>query len=167
MITDSQSAAPSAGKASAGGSTNGVTMTARTKAWQLAPIWFCAATILSFPVHAQPPGDSDIESVIEPSLQAATGIALARQQIAQTDLMGAVGTLERVLIVDPEAHAARLLYASLLCRLDDAAGARVELSFLQGQALDDMGWADVTAACGTMTRPSADAGAASTGEAAR
>ena len=105
--------------------------------------------------------------MIEPSLQASTGVALARQQIADTDLMGAAATLERVLIADPEAHSARLLYASLLCRLDDAAGARVELSFLQGQALDDGGWAEVTGACGTMTRPSADSGAAATGEAAR
>jgi hypothetical protein len=41
----------------------------------------------------------------------------------------------------------------LLCRVDDAEGANVELSLLGGQQIADADWAIVTAACGSVPRP--------------
>jgi len=120
---------------------------------RLAAICCCCATIFSFPLHAQEPAPPELEALIAPSLDPATGIAFARTQIGDNDLLGAAGTLERVMIVNHDAHDARLLYASVLCRLDDAAGARVELSLLRGQDVTDPAWAEVTAACGALPRP--------------
>lgn len=112
----------------------------------------CAATIAFVPVHAQDEPPPEIESLIAPTLEVGSGIALARTQIADSDLVAAVATLERVLIANPEANDARLLYASLLCRLDDPAGARVEIDYLRGQAIADDAWAEVTGACGPTAR---------------
>src|SRR4051812_47502200 len=72
----------------------------------------------------------DPEALIAASQQVESGMTLARRQIAETDLPGALGTLERLLFAHPEAIGARLLYASLLCRLDDRRGAEVELGLL-------------------------------------
>ena len=85
-----------------------------------------------------------------------TVIAEVRAEVSRRrflGMLGAAGTLERVLIANHDAHDARLLYASVLCRLDDAAGARVELSLLRGQDVSDPAWAEVTAACGALPRP--------------
>ena len=73
--------------------------------------------------------------------------------VAATDLTGALGTLERVLFAFPEAVPPRLLYASLLCRLDDRQGAELELGLLAGKRIDDSDWTGVTAACGPVPRP--------------
>ncbi len=94
------------------------------------------------------------------ALQIDTGMALARRQIGETDLLGATGTLERVLFAHPEATEARLLYASLLCRLDDAEGAAVELRLLRPETITDEAWREVTEACGPIPRPAASAGRA-------
>jgi thioredoxin-like negative regulator of GroEL len=80
-------------------------------------------------------------------------VALGRRQVADADLLGAVGTLERVLLAHPEANEARLLYASLLCRLDDTEGAGVELGLLPPEAITEEEWQEVTKACGPLPRP--------------
>ena len=80
-------------------------------------------------------------------------MALARRQIGETDLMGAAGTLERVLFANPDAPEPRLLYASLLCRLDDPEGASVELLLVRPDAIQDDAWREVTDACGPVPRP--------------
>ncbi|MEI9926803.1 MAG: tetratricopeptide repeat protein [Sphingomonas sp.] len=85
--------------------------------------------------------------------EVATGMALAHQQAASGDLVGAASTLDRVLIAHPDADAARLAHAGLLCRLDDTDGARVELAALAGHAVSDAAWAEVTSACGPIARP--------------
>src|SRR4051812_1730247 len=95
----------------------------------------------------------DADAMIAASQQVDTGMALAGRQIGARDLLGALGTLERVLFAHPEAVPPRLLYASLLCRVDDAEGATVELSQLGGQQIADADWAIVTAACGQVPRP--------------
>ena len=82
-----------------------------------------------------------------------SGVALARSQIAASDLLGALGTLERVLLAHPQVVPPRLLYASLLCRLDDRQGAELELGLLAGKRIEDSDWAGVTAACGPVPRP--------------
>ena len=113
-----------------------------------------AAASLSSAVRAQ----DDADSLITASQQVDTGMALAQRQIAGRDLLGALGTLERVLFVHPEAVQPRLLYASLLCRLDDAEGANIELSLLGGQQIADGDWAVVAAACGAVPRPAPRSG---------
>jgi hypothetical protein len=111
-----------------------------------------AATILSWPAAAQAP-TADLEALIGPSLEVGPGLQLARRQIGETDLLGALATLERIEIAHPEALQPRLLQISLLCRLDDREGAEVELGALAGQAVADPDWAEVTAACGALPRP--------------
>jgi len=97
----------------------------------------------------------DAEGLIAPSLKVDSGIALARRQIGDNDLLGAVATLERVLIANGDAIPARLLYASLLCRLDDRQGAAVEINMLPNKAVPDANWNEVTIACGALPRPGA------------
>ena len=111
-----------------------------------------AATIFSCPVAAQTSA-GELEALVGPSLEVGPGLQLARRQIGETDLLGALATLERVEIAHPEALAPRLLQISLLCRLDDREGAEVEVGALAGQAVADPDWAEVTAACGALPRP--------------
>lgn len=95
----------------------------------------------------------DADALVAESRQVDSGMALARRQIAASDLPGALGTLERVLFAHPEIVPPRLLYASLLCRLDDRQGAELELGLLAGKPIADSDWAGVAAACGPVTRP--------------
>ena len=95
----------------------------------------------------------DAGTLIAASQQVDSGMALARRQIAASDLPGALGTLERVLFAHPEIVPPRLLYASLLCRLDDRQGAELELGLLAGKRIADPDWAGVTADCGPLPRP--------------
>jgi len=120
--------------------------------FRTAPVLIWAGMISSSAVGAQP-GAGDLEALVVPSKEVGSGVELARRQIADTDLLGALGTLERVQFAHPEALAPRLLYVSLLCRLDDRQGAEVELSGLAGQAIGNDSWAEVTAACGSIERP--------------
>ena len=107
-----------------------------------------AAFLLAPPAIAQ-----DLDAMASASQQVDSGMALARSQIAASDLPGALGTLERVLLAHPEIVPPRLLYASLLCRLDDRQGAELELGLLAGKPIADADWAGVTAACGEVPRP--------------
>jgi len=93
------------------------------------------------------------EGLIGPALKVDSGMALARRQIGDNDLLGAAATLERVMIANDDAMPARLLYASLLCRLDDRQGAQVEINMLPKKKVPDANWAEVTAACGPIARP--------------
>jgi hypothetical protein len=93
------------------------------------------------------------DALIDASRQVDSGLALANRQIAASDLLGALGTLERVQFANPEAVPPRLLYISLLCRLDDREGAEVELGLLAGRPIADADWAGVAAACGSVPRP--------------
>lgn len=108
-----------------------------------------AAAMLSPAAAAQ----DDSDALAAATLQVDSGMALARRQIAASDLTGALGTLERVLFGHPEVVPPRLLYASLLCRLDDRQGAELELGLLAGKPIADSDWAGVAAACGPMPRP--------------
>jgi hypothetical protein len=107
------------------------------------------AAAWSSPLRAQ----DDADALVVASQQVDSGMALAQRQVAGRDLLGALGTLERVLFAHPEAVPPRLLYASLLCRLDDSEGAGVELNLLAGKPIADADWAVVTAACGAVPRP--------------
>jgi hypothetical protein len=108
-----------------------------------------AAAALSPAASAQ----EDADSLAAATLQVDSGMALARRQIGVSDLPGALGTLERVLFGHPEAVPPRLLYAALLCRLDDRQGAELELGLLAGKPVADSDWAGLAAACGSVPRP--------------
>jgi hypothetical protein len=108
-----------------------------------------AAALLAPAASAQ----DDADALVAASRQLDSGMALARRQIAASDLTGALGTLERLLFAYPAVVPPRLLYASLLCRLDDRQGAELELGLLAGKRIADPDWAGVTAACGPVPRP--------------
>lgn len=99
------------------------------------------------------PAQDDLDAMATATEQVDSGMALARRQIAASDLPGALGTLERVLLAHPEIVPPRLLYASLLCRLDDRQGAELELGLLAGKPIADADWTGVEAACGQVPRP--------------
>jgi hypothetical protein len=112
-------------------------------------IGLSAAVLLAPAAVAQ----DDADALVDASQQVDSGMALARRQIAGSDLPGALGTLERVLFAHPEIVPPRLLYAALLCRLDDRQGAELELGLLAGKRIADADWAGVTTACGPEPRP--------------
>jgi len=100
---------------------------------------------------------AELDGLSQASTDFAAGMALARRQADGGDLTGAVATLERVLMLRPEADNALLFHASLLCRLDDRDGARVEIATMR-RAVTNQAWADVRAACGDLPRPTGEAG---------
>lgn len=75
------------------------------------------------------------------------GMALARDQIGHAELLAAAATLQRLMIVHPEALPAQLLHASLLCRLDDRTGAAVEFEGLRRKDFKDQDWNEAMAPC--------------------
>lgn len=84
------------------------------------------------------------------------GLALARDQSERGELLGAMATLERVMINHPDADQAQLLHASLLCRLDDRIGGSVEFAALRRSDFKDRAWKDAMAPCsgsGPVSRP--------------
>jgi Flp pilus assembly protein TadD len=95
---------------------------------------------------------AELDALSQGSAQVGPGVALARRQIGEGDLMAAVATLERVLMGHADADTALLLHAALLCRLDDRDGARAELVALT-RPVPGRDWGEVTAACGPMPRP--------------
>lgn len=113
------------------------------------PLALLGAVLLSSAARAQ----DDSDALVAATRQLDSGMTLARQQIRASDLPGALGTLERVLFAYPEAAPPRLLYASLLCLLDDRPGAQLELGLLAGKPIADSDWAAVAAACGPVPRP--------------
>ena len=113
----------------------------------------CASALATFPAQAQNDPAADLDLLAQASTETASGLALAREQAVAGDLVGAVATLERVLLAHPDADEVRLIHASLLCRLDDPAGARAELDQLAGRPVDDRAWTEVTQACGAVPRP--------------
>jgi hypothetical protein len=113
------------------------------------PLALSAAAMLSSAAFAQ----DDPDALVSATRQLDSGMILARSQIRDSDLPGALGTLERLLFAFPEAPPPRLLYASLLCRLDDRQGAELELGLLDGKPIADSDWAGVAAACGPVPRP--------------
>jgi len=87
-------------------------------------------SVVSWPVQAETPSQLDAESRATDT--AAGGIALARQQIRDDELLSAMATLERVMMRAPGNLEARALHAGLLCRIDDRRGAMTEFGTLHG-----------------------------------
>lgn len=107
------------------------------------------AVLTAAPVQAAPPPDplAELDAMSRASGEVAPGIALARRQIANDELLGALATLERVLTYHPTSDEALLLHASLTCRVDDRGGALIEFEQLDRESLPARAWADATAPC--------------------
>jgi hypothetical protein len=122
----------------------GDSVTSRISILPLCAVAACLS-LAGAPAQAEP--IAELEALSRGTATPAAGIALARKQINGSDLLGALATLERVLISHPEAEEALLLHASLLCRLDDREGAVIELDELRGRPFPDRLWNDATAPC--------------------
>lgn len=100
---------------------------------------------------AAPPALADTPAQLDQQLRATakvpTGLGLARQQLGDGDLTTALASVERVIILDPLNAEARLLHASLLCRLDDRSGSQTEFDPMRGHDLPDKLWREETAPC--------------------
>ena len=107
----------------------------------------CLSAGLSAPALAQPDNEQAIDTLIDES-SPGKAVPTARAQTAAGDLMGAAATLERALLVDPNANDARLMYAATLCRLGDAQAARIEIAKLSRQDFSEAAWAETQTACG-------------------
>ncbi len=120
-----------------------------------------AALVWSAPIFAQ--SDADFDALVAETQDPAAAIAAARQQTEAGDMTGAAATLDRVLLNNPNAIDARLLYAATLCRLGDAQGARIEIGKLDRQEVGAALFDEANAACGgALQRPApAEATAAS------
>ena len=99
------------------------------------------------PVFAQT--IDDLDRLVQASVKPAEGLALARSQASSGALLDALATLDRVLAVEPKHKQARLLHASLLCRIDDRDGAAVEFSRLKSKDFKKVEWNAALAPCKT------------------
>ena len=99
----------------------------------------------AMPAHAETA--AQLDALSRSAQQPGTGLALARRQIRDGDLLGAMATLERVAINAPDNREARLLHAGLLCRLDDRQGSLIEFDNLRGSDFSDALWEEATGAC--------------------
>ena len=99
------------------------------------------------PAAVPPDPLAELDTMSRASGEVAPGIALARRQIANGELLGALATLERVLTYHPTADEALLLHASVTCRVDDRGGALIEFEQLDRDSLAAKIWADATAPC--------------------
>jgi hypothetical protein len=113
------------------------------------PLALLAAAMLSSAARAQ----DDPGALVAATQQLQSGVMLAHRQLRASDMLGALATLERVLFAFPEAVEPRLLYASVLCFLDDRQGAELEVSLLAGKPIADSDWVVVAAACPRIARP--------------
>jgi hypothetical protein len=115
--------------------------------------WTAALAGFATPASAQAQDEQAIDALIDES-SPQRAIATAQAQTANGDLLGAAATLERALLVDPNANDARLMYAATLCRLGDPRGAHSEIAKLDRQAISDSAWSEAERACGALQRPS-------------
>jgi hypothetical protein len=109
------------------------------------------AAFATAPASAAPgPADpaAELDRLSRPTDTAEKGLNAALQLFVAGDALASLAALERVMILHPEAHGALLQHASLLCRLDDHDGAKVEFDELDRRDFPARAWADATAPCG-------------------
>ena len=104
-----------------------------------------ASAVLSQPATAQ--SMEALDQLILASTKPADGMVLARSQAGSGALLDALATLERILLSDPANKPARLLHASILCRVDDREGASVEFARLKSKDFKKPEWAAARAPC--------------------
>ena len=112
-----------------------------------APLLIIAASLSLAAAPAPAESAAELDALSRATAEVGPGIALAQKQIKEGDLTGALASLERVILNHPQSNEARLLHASLFCRLDDRSGALVEFDDLRGRDLPDRQWDEATAPC--------------------
>jgi Flp pilus assembly protein TadD len=116
-------------------------------------VFCCLATVIAAPLAAQTL--EALDSLVQASAKPKEGLALARSQAEAGTLLDALATLERVLAIEPKHKQARLLHASILCRLDDADGAKLEFGRIKAGDYKKADWAAATAPCTALQRTGA------------
>lgn len=104
-----------------------------------------ALLVGAVPAWAETP--VQLEALSRATDSSASGLALARRQIANGELLDALATLERLIVNDPGNYQARLLHAGLLCRVDDPQGSLIEFDALRGHDFPPAQWAEAMAPC--------------------
>ncbi len=89
----------------------------------------------------------ELDRIVDASAKPAEGLAMAQGQAASGSLLEAIATLDRVLANDPKHKPARLLRASLLCRVDDRGGAAVAFARLKEKDYRKADWAAALEPC--------------------
>ena len=112
-----------------------------------APLLIIVASLSLAAAPARADSAAELDALSRATAGVTTGIALAQRQIKEGDLTGAMASLERVILNHPQSNEARLLHASLLCRLDDRSGALIEFDDLRERGLPDWQWDEATAPC--------------------
>jgi Flp pilus assembly protein TadD len=116
---------------------------------------FCLALALA--VAPIPVATAQTPEALDPLVQAAIkpkdAMVLARSQVEAGALLEALATLDRTLATQPKAKEARLLHASILCRIDDRTGAAMEFGRLKSGDFKKTDWAAARAPC--LTSPTA------------
>ena len=120
-------------------------MTSAKNAYMAFPMALLCA--LAAPSGAAAQSLDALDALVQASAKPADGVALARTQVAASAWLDALATLERVLMADPKNKPARLLHASVLCRIDDPAGAGAEFTALKAKDYKKAEWAAARAAC--------------------
>lgn len=107
--------------------------------------FMAASTVLPQSVTAQ--SLEALDQLVLAGAKSADGVTLARSQAGSGALLDALATLERVLLTDPANKPARLLHATILCRIDDRDGAAAEFAKLKSKDFKKPEWAAARAAC--------------------
>ena len=110
----------------------------------------CVALALALtvtPALAQDDPVAELDSLSRDTATSAGGLALASNLSISGDLLGALSTLDRVLMLEPAAQPALLLRASLLCRIDDKAGGSAQLARLRKRDFAKEDWNQVSSQC--------------------
>ncbi len=105
--------------------------------------------LIAVPVHAADPA-APLDALSQATDKAASGLALARDQIDAGQLLDALSTLERLVLNNPDNDEARLLHASVPCRIDDLPGSMVEFDDLRGHELSQDQWTEAVKPCNAM-----------------
>jgi hypothetical protein len=115
----------------------------------LATFLACAGALI---VAAPAAGQTleELDKLVAASAKPKEGVALARTQAGVGAFLDALATLDRVLADEPKHKHARLLQASILCRLDDRDGAKLAFSRLKSGDFKKSEWADAVAPCNAL-----------------
>lgn len=88
-----------------------------------------------------------LDRIVDASAKPGDGLAMAQSQVSSGALLEAIATLDRVLASDPKHKSAKLLRASLLCRVDDRSGAAVAFTRIKEKDYKKADWAAALEPC--------------------
>jgi hypothetical protein len=111
-------------------------------------VFACAALVAAVPTFAQTL--QELDQLVDASAKPKDGLALARTQAGAGAWLDALATLDRVLATEPKSKQARLLHASILCRLDDHDGAKAEFARIKSGDYKKADWAAAMAPCNAL-----------------